>query len=169
MTEEARSQMELLAVALPFLKRYDDQTIVVKYGGHAMGEEEAANRFGRDIALLEQVGVNPVVVHGGGPQINAMLKRLNVQSQFVNGLRVTDGNVVDVVEMVLSGTVNKQVADCITRAGALAVGISGKDGGLIRAKKLSAPTATPRATSRRCWISASSVSRTAWTRMCWNC
>jgi acetylglutamate kinase len=126
MIEEARSQMELLAVALPFLKRYDDQIIVVKYGGHAMGEEEAANRFGRDIALLEQVGVNPVVVHGGGPQINAMLKRLNV----------TDANVVDVVEMVLSGTVNKQVADCITRAGALAVGISGKDGGLIRAKKL---------------------------------
>ncbi len=137
MTDEARSQMELLAQALPFLKRYDEQIIVVKYGGHAMGEEETANRFGRDIALLEQVGVNPVVVHGGGPQINAMLKRLNVQSQFVNGLRVTDANVVDVVEMVLSGTVNKQVADCITRAGAMAVGISGKDGGLIRARKLS--------------------------------
>jgi acetylglutamate kinase len=136
MDQDARNQMELLAEALPLLKRYDDQTIVVKYGGHAMGETEAADRFGRDIALLEQVGVNPVVVHGGGPQINAMLKRLNVQSEFINGLRVTDGNVVDVVEMVLSGTVNKQVADCITRAGAIAVGISGKDGGLIRAKKL---------------------------------
>ena len=134
--EAARSQMELLAEALPLLKRYDDQTIVVKYGGHAMGQEEAADRFGRDIALLEQVGINPVVVHGGGPQINAMLKRLNVQSEFINGLRGTDAHVVDVVEMVLSGTVNKQVADCITRAGAIAVGISGKDGGLIRAKKL---------------------------------
>jgi acetylglutamate kinase len=136
MDQDARNQMELLAEALPLLKRYDDQTIVVKYGGHAMGEDAAADRFGRDIALLEQVGVNPVVVHGGGPQINAMLKRLNVQSQFINGLRVTDESTVDVVEMVLSGTVNKQVADCITRAGAIAVGISGKDGGLIRARKL---------------------------------
>ncbi|MDJ0389671.1 acetylglutamate kinase [Roseomonas sp. E05] len=136
MTEDARNQMEILAAALPFLKRYDEQIVVVKYGGHAMGEEESALRFGRDIALLEQMGVNPVVVHGGGPQINAMLKRLNVQSTFVNGLRVTDAQMVDVVEMVLSGTVNKQVADCITRAGAIAVGISGKDGGLIRAKKL---------------------------------
>ncbi|ONG58753.1 acetylglutamate kinase [Pseudoroseomonas deserti] len=136
MTDDARNQMEILAGALPFLKRYDDQIIVVKYGGHAMGEEAAAARFGRDMALLEQMGVNPVVVHGGGPQINAMLKRLNVQSTFVNGLRVTDAAVVDVVEMVLSGTVNKQVADCITRAGAISVGISGKDGGLIRARKL---------------------------------
>ncbi|HWX49694.1 MAG TPA: acetylglutamate kinase [Roseomonas sp.] len=136
MTKDARNQMEILAAALPFLKRYDEQIVVVKYGGHAMGDEEGALRFGRDIALLEQMGVNPVVVHGGGPQINAMLKRLNVQSTFVNGLRVTDAQMVDVVEMVLSGTVNKQVADCITRAGAIAVGISGKDGGLIRARKL---------------------------------
>lgn len=136
MTENARDQMEILARALPFLKRYDDQVVVVKYGGHAMGEEESALRFGRDIAVLEQMGVNPVVVHGGGPQINSMLKRLNVQSTFVQGLRVTDAQMVDVVEMVLSGTVNKQVAGCITRAGAIAVGISGKDGGLIRARKL---------------------------------
>ncbi|MFT8242596.1 acetylglutamate kinase [Roseomonas sp. BN140053] len=127
--------MEILSGALPFLKRYDDQIVVVKYGGHAMGEEEAAGRFGRDVALLEQVGINPVVVHGGGPQINAMLKRLNVQSTFVQGLRVTDAQMVDVVEMVLAGSVNKQVADAITRAGALAVGISGKDGGLITARK----------------------------------
>jgi acetylglutamate kinase len=108
---------------------------VVKYGGHAMGEEATALRFGRDIALLEQVGVTPVVVHGGGPQINAMLKRLNVQSTFVQGLRVTDEAMLDVVEMVLAGPVNKQVAEAITRAGAIAVGISGKDGGLIRARK----------------------------------
>ena len=136
MTDDALDQMATLAGALPFLKRYDDQIVVVKYGGHAMGEEETALRFGRDIALLEQVGVNPVVVHGGGPQINAMLKRLDVKSTFVQGLRVTDEAMLDVVEMVLAGPVNKQVAEAITRAGAMAVGISGKDGGLVRARKV---------------------------------
>ncbi|MBL6455854.1 acetylglutamate kinase [Belnapia sp. T6] len=136
MTDDAFDPMKTLAGALPFLKRYDDQIIVVKYGGHAMGEEETALRFGRDIALLEQVGVNPVVVHGGGPQINAMLKRLGLQPSFVQGLRVTDAEMLDVVEMVLAGPVNKQVAQAITRAGALAVGISGKDGGLVTARKL---------------------------------
>jgi acetylglutamate kinase len=143
MTEDAQDRMELLAQALPFLKRYDDQIVVVKYGGHAMGEEETALRFGRDIALLEQVGVSPVVVHGGGPQINAMLKKLNVQSTFVDGLRVTDAAMVEVVEMVLAGSVNKQVAAAITRAGAIAVGISGKDGGLIRARKLTRTVRDP--------------------------
>ena len=108
-----------------------------------MGDEEGALRFGRDIALLEQVGVNPVVVHGGGPQINAMLKRLGVQSSFVQGLRVTDAQMVDVVEMVLAGTVNKQVAAAITRAGVTAVGISGKDGDLIRARKLTRTVRDP--------------------------
>ncbi|MBX6374254.1 MAG: acetylglutamate kinase [Acetobacteraceae bacterium] len=136
MNDSARDQVAMLAGALPFLKRYDDQIVVVKYGGHAMGEEETALRFGRDIALLEQVGVNPVVVHGGGPQINAMLKRLGVKSTFVQGLRVTDAEMLDVVEMVLAGPVNKQIAEAITRAGAIAVGISGKDGGLIRARKV---------------------------------
>ncbi|WP_137180112.1 acetylglutamate kinase [Roseomonas sp. AR75] len=143
MTDDALDQMAILAGALPFLKRYDDQIVVVKYGGHAMGEEETALRFGRDIALLEQVGVNPVVVHGGGPQINAMLKRLNVKSTFVQGLRVTDAEMLDVVEMVLAGPVNKQVAEAITRAGAMAVGISGKDGGLIRARKLTRTVRDP--------------------------
>jgi acetylglutamate kinase len=143
MTEDAQDRMELLAQALPFLKRYDDQIVVVKYGGHAMGEEETALRFGRDIALLEQVGVSPVVVHGGGPQINAMLKKLNVQSTFIDGLRVTDAAMVEVVEMVLAGSVNKQVAAAITRAGAIAVGISGKDGGLIRARKLTRTVRDP--------------------------
>ena len=136
MPEPTPDQMGILSGALPFLKRYDDRIIVVKYGGHAMGEEETALRFGRDVALLEQVGVNPVVVHGGGPQINAMLKRLGVKSTFVHGLRVTDADMLDVVEMVLAGPVNKQVAEAITRAGAIAVGISGKDGGLIRARKV---------------------------------
>jgi len=131
-TERART----LAQALPFLRRYAGATVVVKYGGHAMGEDALASEFGRDIAMLKQVGINPVVVHGGGPQINAMLARLKIQSTFVDGLRVTDAAMVEVVEMVLAGTVNKQVASLITRAGALAVGISGKDGGLIRARKL---------------------------------
>ncbi len=132
----AQQQAEVLAQALPFLRRYAGATIVVKYGGHAMGEEELARGFGRDIALLKQVGVNPVVVHGGGPQINAMLKRLAIQSTFIGGLRVTDAAMVEVVEMVLAGTVNKYVAGLINQAGALAVGICGKDGGLIRARKV---------------------------------
>ncbi len=132
----AEEQARILVHALPFLRRYAGATVVVKYGGHAMGEEHLAASFGSDIALLKQVGVNPVVVHGGGPQINAMLKRLDVKSSFIDGLRVTDQQTVDVVEMVLAGTVNKYVAGLINRAGALAVGISGKDGGMIRASKL---------------------------------
>ena len=132
----AAERAHVLAQALPFLRRYAGATIVVKYGGHAMGEEHLAQEFGRDIALLKQVGVNIVVVHGGGPQINAMLKRLNVQSTFIEGLRVTDKTTVDVVEMVLAGSVNKYVSNLITQAGALAVGICGKDGGMIRARKV---------------------------------
>ena len=141
--QAAEEQAEILAHALPFLRRYAGATIVVKYGGHAMGEEHLAEMFGRDIALLKQVGVNPVVVHGGGPQINAMLKRLAIKSTFVDGLRVTDDAMVEVVEMVLAGTVNKRVAGLINRAGALAVGICGKDGGLIRARKVSRTTKDP--------------------------
>jgi len=131
----AAEQAHIVARALPYLRRYAGATIVVKYGGHAM-EESLATEFGRDIALLKQVGINPVVVHGGGPQINAMLSRLEIKSTFVDGLRITDAAMVEVVEMVLSGTVNKQVAGLINQAGALAVGISGKDGGLIRARKM---------------------------------
>ncbi len=130
-------QARILVHALPYMRRYAGATVVVKYGGHAMGEQHLAMGFGRDIALLKQVGVNPVVVHGGGPQINAMLSRLAIQSTFVDGLRVTDAAMVEVVEMVLSGTVNKHIAGLINAAGALAVGISGRDGGLIRARKLS--------------------------------
>ncbi len=132
----AAERAHVLAQALPFLRRYAGATIVVKYGGHAMGEEHLAEEFGRDIALLKQVGVNTVIVHGGGPQINTMLKRLAVQSTFIDGLRVTDAAAMEVVEMVLAGTVNKYVSNLITRAGALAVGICGKDGGMIRARKV---------------------------------
>ncbi|MCQ8240287.1 acetylglutamate kinase [Rhizosaccharibacter radicis] len=141
--KNAREQAAVLANALPFLRRYAGDTIVVKYGGHAMGEAALAEAFGHDIALLKLVGVNPVVVHGGGPQINAMLERLAIRSQFVDGLRITDAAMVDVIEMVLSGSVNKQVAELVNRAGALAVGISGKDGGLIRARKLTRTVRDP--------------------------
>ncbi|WP_370518128.1 MULTISPECIES: acetylglutamate kinase [unclassified Saccharibacter] len=131
-----QQQAAILAGALPYLRQYAGDTIVVKYGGHAMVEDGLAATFGRDVALLKQVGINPIIVHGGGPQINAVLKKLAIESQFIDGLRVTDQSVVEVIEMVLSGTVNKRVADLISRAGALAAGISGRDGRLIQARKL---------------------------------
>jgi acetylglutamate kinase len=140
---KAAEQAHTVARALPYLRRYAGATIVVKYGGHAMTEDHLAAEFGRDIALLKQVGINPVIIHGGGPQINAMLSRLEIKSHFVDGLRITDAAMVEVVEMVLSGSVNKQIAGLINRAGALAVGISGKDGGLIRARKLARTTRDP--------------------------
>jgi acetylglutamate kinase len=140
--KHAAHEAHIVAKALPYLRRYSGATIVVKYGGHAM-DGTLANEFGRDIALLKQVGINPVVVHGGGPQINSMLKRLDIESNFVHGLRVTDAAMVEVVEMVLAGSVNKQVAGLINKAGALAVGISGKDGGLIRARKLTRTVKDP--------------------------
>ena len=141
--EAASERASVLAQALPYLRRYAGLTVVVKYGGHAMGEETLAEAFGSDIALLKQVGINPVVVHGGGPQINAMLKRLGIKSNFVDGLRVTSEEMVEVVEMVLAGSVNKHVADLINRAGALAVGICGKDGELIRARRLTRTVRDP--------------------------
>lgn len=133
---DEQRQATLLTSALPYLRRYVGDTIVVKYGGSAMGSTQLSNAFGRDIALLKLVGINTVVVHGGGPQINSMLERLKLSSHFIDGLRVTDKESIDIVEMVLCGSVNKQVAELINRAGALAVGISGKDGGLIKARKL---------------------------------
>lgn len=134
--KEAHEQASVLARALPYLRRYTGDTIVVKYGGHAMVDNGLSNAFGNDVALLKQVGINPIVVHGGGPQINNMLERMDVETTFVDGLRVTNAAIIDVIEMVLAGTVNKQVATLINQAGALAVGISGKDGGLIEAHKL---------------------------------
>ncbi|MFT8718144.1 acetylglutamate kinase [Acetobacter sp.] len=135
-TADALQQASTLARALPFLRRYAGDTIVVMNGGHAMVDPELAQTFGKDIALLKLVGINPVVVHGGGPQINQMLERLQVKSSFVDGFRVTDAAAIDVVEMVLCGSVNKRVATLINEAGALAVGISGKDGGLVKASKM---------------------------------
>ena len=126
----------VLHEALPYIRRYAGKTFVIKYGGHAMGEERLAHFFARDIVLLRQVGIRPVVVHGGGPQIAAMLKRLRIESTFVEGLRVTDAATMDVAEMVLSGSVNKQIVQAINEAGGFAVGLSGKDGHLIRAERI---------------------------------
>jgi len=122
---------ETLSSALPYLQRYDGAIVVIKLGGHAMGSDEAMDVFARDIVLMRQVGVNPVIVHGGGPMINSMLDRLNIQSEFVNGKRVTDQATVEVVEMVLSGVVNKRIVQAINRQGGRGVGLSGKDANLM--------------------------------------
>lgn len=125
-----------LTEALPFLLRYDAATIVIKYGGHAMGDKRLANDFARDMVLIKQVGINPVVVHGGGPQIASMLERLKIKTSFIEGLRVSDEATVEVVEMVLAGKINKQIVSAISREGGRAVGLSGKDGNMIIARKL---------------------------------
>ena len=127
--QERLRRARVLSEALPYMKRFAGATFIIKYGGHAMGDEELAQTFARDVVLLKQVGINPVVVHGGGPQIAGMLERLKIQSSFVDGLRVTDKATVDVVEMVLAGSINKQVVTAINRAGGNAVGLSGKDAG----------------------------------------
>ncbi|CAA7611427.1 Acetylglutamate kinase [Candidatus Terasakiella magnetica] len=125
-----------LSEALPFMRQFSDQTLVIKFGGHAMESDDLARLFAHDVVLLKQVGINPVVVHGGGPQIDHMLKRLNIVTPRVDGLRYTDEATVEVVEMILSGKINKQIVSAINEAGGFAVGLSGKDGHLIRARKL---------------------------------
>jgi len=142
MTDHAPSpallaKAETLVEALPYLQRYAGQTFVVKYGGHAMGDPEAQRDFAEDVVLLKAVGINPVVVHGGGPQIGAMLKRLGVESEFVGGLRVTDAATAEVAEMVLAGKINKEIVGWIAALGGRAVGISGKDANLVIAEKVS--------------------------------
>ena len=129
-------QAEILMQALPHMLRYDETIIVVKYGGHAMGDEEVARSFARDMVLLEQSGVNPVVVHGGGPQIGAMLKKLGIKSEFAAGLRITDKATVEIVEMVLAGSINKQIVGFINAAGGRAIGLCGKDGNMVTATKV---------------------------------
>lgn len=126
----------VLSEALPYMRRFAGHTMVIKYGGHAMGDEKLAEQFARDIVLIKQVGINPVVVHGGGPQIGRMLDRLKIQSSFVDGLRVTDQATMEIVEMVLSGRINKSIVASINEAGGTAVGLSGKDGNLVRARRI---------------------------------
>ena len=139
MTGDQQSMLakaEVLIEALPYLQRYAGRTFVVKYGGHAMGDPEAARDFAQDVVLLQAVGINPVVVHGGGPQIGAMLKKLGVESTFVDGLRVTDKATAEIAEMVLSGAINKELVGWIAQAGGKALGVSGKDGGMVIASKV---------------------------------
>ena len=139
-THEQRTEWlakaDILTEALPYMRQHAGKVIVVKYGGHAMGDTGLSEAFARDIVLLKQVGLNPIVVHGGGPQIGSMLKRLSIETEFVDGLRVTDAATVEIVEMVLSGRINKGIVAAITAAGGKAVGLSGKDGALIGARKL---------------------------------
>jgi len=136
-------QAQILAEALPYMQRYDEETVVVKYGGHAMGEEHLARDFARDIVLLEQTAINPVVVHGGGPQIEAMLNQVGVQSHYAAGLRVTDEKTLEIVEMVLAGSINKQMVGYINAAGGKAIGLCGKDGNMVMARKLTRSVVDP--------------------------
>ncbi len=133
--EDASAQARLLSAALPYMQRYENKTVVVKYGGHAMGNADLGRAFARDIALLKQSGINPVVVHGGGPQIADMLRRLGIESRFEGGLRVTDEKTVEIVEMVLAGSINKEIVALINAEGEWAIGLSGKDGNMVFAEK----------------------------------
>jgi len=134
--ESATNVARVLSEALPYIRRFRDKTVVIKYGGNAMVDESLKQSFARDVVLMKTVGINPVVVHGGGPQIGNLLKRLGKESEFVSGMRVTDAETMDVVEMVLGGLVNKEIVNLINRHGGSAVGLTGKDGDLIRARKL---------------------------------
>lgn len=141
--DAAKNIASVLTEALPYIQRFTGKTIVVKYGGNAMTDEQLKNSFARDIVLMKLVGMHPIVVHGGGPQIGSLLQKLNIQSEFVNGMRVTDSATMDVVEMVLGGLVNKEIVSLLNRNGGKAIGITGKDGDFIHARKLKVTRQTP--------------------------
>jgi acetylglutamate kinase len=143
MTVSPQDQARILSEALPHMQQYDEEIVVVKYGGHAMGDEAMARSFASDIVLMEQTAINPVVVHGGGPQIGDMLKRLGIESKFADGLRITDKATVEVVEMVLAGSINKQIVGYINAAGGRAVGLCGKDGNMVQARKVTRSVVDP--------------------------
>ena len=140
---DVHAQARVLVQALPHMQHYDDAIIVVKYGGHAMGDEQVARDFAQDIVLLEQSGVNPVVVHGGGPQIGKMLEKLGIKSEFAAGLRITDKATIEIVEMVLAGSINKSIVGFINQAGGKALGLSGKDGNMVVARKVTRTVVDP--------------------------
>ena len=146
-TRDPRLVVEVLSEALPYIQRFSGKTVVVKYGGNAMTEDTLIDSFARDMVLMKEVGINPVVVHGGGPQIGELLKKLNIESRFVNGMRVTDAQTMDVVEMVLGGLVNKGIVNQINQCGGKAIGLTGKDGAQIRARKLKVEHQTPEMTA----------------------
>ncbi len=141
--DAAMQVSKVLTEALPYIQRFTGKTIVIKYGGNAMESEELKNSFARDIVLMKTVGINPVVVHGGGPQIGDLLARLNIESNFIEGMRVTDTQTMDVVEMVLGGQVNKDIVNLINQHGGSAIGLTGKDAGLIKARQLKVTRNTP--------------------------
>jgi acetylglutamate kinase len=141
--EQAETTAKVISRALPYIQRFAGKTVVIKYGGNAMVDDRLKQSFARDIVLMKAVGINPVVVHGGGPQIGEMLKRLSIESKFVNGMRVTDSKTMDAVEMVLGATINKEIVNLISSAGGRAFGVTGKDGRLIKAKKLVVTQQTP--------------------------
>ncbi|MFO8047088.1 MAG: acetylglutamate kinase [Halomonas sp.] len=145
-TRDPRLVVEVLSEALPYIQRFTGKTVVVKYGGNAMTEDTLIDSFARNIVLMKEVGINPVVVHGGGPQIGDLLKKLNIESRFVNGMRVTDAETMDVVEMVLGGLVNKGIVNLINQSGGKAIGLTGKDGSQIRARQLKVEHQTPEMT-----------------------
>lgn len=147
--QSALAKAEVLTEALPYMQRYAGATFVIKYGGHAMGDALAARDFADDVVLMKAVGINPIVVHGGGPQIGAMLKKLGVETSFVDGLRVTDAETARIAEMVLSGAINKEIVSWIAAAGGKAVGISGKDGGFVIAEKVERTTRDPESNIER--------------------
>jgi len=141
--DSALNIAQVLTEALPYIQRFTGKTIVVKFGGNAMVDPQLHESFARDIVLMKLVGMNPVVVHGGGPQIGALLDQLNISTEFIDGMRVTDSRTMDVVEMVLGGSVNKEIVSSINRNGGKAIGVTGKDGQLIRARKLSVNRFSP--------------------------
>jgi acetylglutamate kinase len=145
-TSNASAIAQVLTEALPYIQRFTNKTIVVKFGGNAMIDEALQNSFARDVVLMKLVGMNPIVVHGGGPQIGDLLKKLNIESHFIDGMRVTDNATMDVVEMVLGGSVNKHIVNLINNNGGHAIGVTGKDGRLIRARKMSVSRQTPEMT-----------------------
>ncbi|MDX5334112.1 MAG: acetylglutamate kinase [Gammaproteobacteria bacterium] len=142
-TKNAHNIARVLIEALPYIQRFADKTVVIKYGGNAMVDEDLKKSFARDVVLLKQVGINPVIVHGGGPQIGKLLEQLGKKSEFVEGMRVTDRETMDVVQMVLGGLVNKEIVNLINQIGGRAVGLTGKDGGLIRARQLKISRKSP--------------------------
>ena len=143
MTITAQDKARILIEALPHMQQYDEETVVIKYGGHAMGNEQTARDFASDVVLLEQTAINPVVVHGGGPQIQAMLTKLGIKSEFAAGLRITDEKTIEIVEMVLAGSINKQIVGYINAAGGKAMGLCGKDGNMVQAKKVTRTVVDP--------------------------
>jgi acetylglutamate kinase len=143
MTVSPHDIARVLIEALPHMQRYDEETVVVKYGGHAMGDEAVARSFARDVVLLEQTAINPVVVHGGGPQIGGMLEQLGIKSEFAAGLRITNAETIKVVEMVLAGSINKQIVGFINEAGGKAIGLCGKDGNMVLARKVGRTVVDP--------------------------